>query len=122
MIIKQRPVPVASDTLNNLAPILQRIYSARGVVDEAELDKRLQALLPFNTLMGIDKACARLEQALRLQQKILIVGDFDADGATSSALAISALRAMGASQVEFLVPNRFAFGYGLTPGLIEVAK
>ena len=122
MNIKQRAVHALPTNLPNIAPILQRIYTARGVVDEAQLDKRLQALLPFNTLTDIDKACVRLEQALRLQQRILIVGDFDADGATSSALAIAALRAMGALNVEFLVPNRFEFGYGLTPGIIGIAK
>lgn len=104
------------------SPLLQRIYAARSVVDEAQLDKSLQTLLPFNTLTDIDKACVRLEQALREQQRILIVGDFDADGATSSALAIAALKAMGALHVEFLVPNRFEFGYGLTPGIIGIAE
>jgi len=120
--IKQRPLPIACSTLPSYPPILQRIFAARDMVDAAQLDKRLQALLPFNTLMGIDKACLRLEQALREQQRILIVGDFDADGATSSALAVAALRAMGALNVEFLVPNRFEFGYGLTPGMIGLAQ
>lgn len=122
MNIKQRSLPTALPPLLSFPPVLQRIYAARDVVDEAQLDKRLQALLPFNTLTDIDKACVRLEQALREQQRILIVGDFDADGATSSALAIAALRAMGALHVEFLVPNRFEFGYGLTPGIVGVAK
>jgi single-stranded-DNA-specific exonuclease len=102
--------------------MLNRIFAARGVMDEAQLDKRLSALLPFSTLTDIDKACARLEQALRAHERILIVGDFDADGATSTALAVTALKTMGAAHVEFLVPNRFEFGYGLTPGLIGIAK
>lgn len=122
MNIKQRLVPVSSTNLSNIDPILQRIYATRGVTDEAQLDKRLQALLPFYTLKDIDKACVRLEQALRLQQRILIIGDFDADGATSSALAVAALRTMGATTIDFLVPNRFEFGYGLTPGIVGVAK
>ncbi len=122
MNIKQRTLPATLPSLPTFPPILQRIYAARDVVDEAQLDKRLQALLPFNTLTDIDKACARLETALRQQQRILIIGDFDADGATSSALAIAALRIMGALHVNFLVPNRFTFGYGLTPGIIGVAK
>ena len=122
MQIKQRSLPDTFPLLHNLHPVLQRIYAARGVAEEAQLDKRLQALLPFHTLTDIDKASARLEVALRNQQRILIVGDFDADGATSSALAVAALRAFGAIHVEFLVPNRFEFGYGLTPAIIEVAK
>ena len=122
MVIKQRKLPVVPPDLAMFHPVLQRIYATRGIEQESQLDKRLQALLPFNTLTDIDKACTRLEMALRLQQRMLIVGDFDADGATSSALAVSALRALGAKQVEFLVPNRFEFGYGLTPAIVEVAK
>lgn len=122
MLIKQRTLPTTLPSLPVTSPVLQRVYAARGIVSEEQLDKRLQALLPFNTLTGIDQAVARLEQALRDQQRILIVGDFDADGATSSALAVAALRSMGALHVEFLVPNRFEFGYGLTTAIIEVAK
>ncbi|SJZ72668.1 single-stranded-DNA-specific exonuclease RecJ [Legionella maceachernii] len=122
MRIKQRELPQSLPSFSNYPSVLQRIYALRGLKDECQLDKSLQALLPFNTLTDIDKACVRLEQALREQQRILIVGDFDADGATSTALAISGLRAMGAQYVEFLVPNRFEFGYGLTPAIIEVAK
>jgi len=120
--IKQRALPARLPELPSYPPILQRIYAARDVINEGQLDLRLQALLPFNTLTNIDKACLRLEKAIREQQRILIVGDFDADGATSSALAITALRAMGALHVEFLVPNRFEFGYGLTPGIIGIAQ
>ena len=122
MNIKHRPVPTLPVHLPNITPILQRIYKTRGITDEAQLDKRLQALLPFHTLLNIEKACVRLEQALRLQQRIIIIGDFDADGATSSALAVAALRAMGALHIDFLVPNRFEFGYGLTPGIVAIAK
>lgn len=105
-----------------LHPVLQRIYPTRGVKSSAELEHGLEQLLPFQSLLGIDAAVACIAQALMQQQKILIVGDFDADGATSSALAVRALRSFGALQVEFLVPNRFAFGYGLTPELVQVAK
>ena len=122
MLIKTRTLPTTLPSLNAISPLLQRIYAARGIGSEEQLDKRLQALLPFNTLTDIDKAVTRLEEALRSQQRILIIGDFDADGATSSALAVSALRTMGALHVEFLVPNRFEFGYGLTPGIVDVAK
>ncbi len=122
MLIVQRTLPPTLPSFSDTSPILQRIYAARGICSEQQLDKRLQALLPFNTLTDIDKAVIRLEEALRSQQRILIIGDFDADGATSSALAVAALRSMGAAHVEFLVPNRFEFGYGLTPAIIEVAK
>ena len=122
MRIKNRTLRSPLPFLGAISPVLQRIFAARGVVAEEQLDKRLQTLLPFSTLTDIDKATARLEKALSSQERILIIGDFDADGATSTALAISALRAMGALHVEYLVPNRFAFGYGLTPAIVEVAK
>ena len=121
MLIKQRQT-MSLPLIPNIHPVLQRVYAARYIQNASQLDKKLNALLPFNTLTDIDKACIRLEKALREQQRILIIGDFDADGATSTALAISALRAMGALNVEFLVPNRFEFGYGLTPAIVEVAK
>lgn len=122
MQIKPRSVPEQVTSLENYHPVLQRVYAARGITEMAQLDTRLQALLPFHTLTDIDQAAQRLEQAIRQQQRILIVGDFDADGATSSALAVACLRAMGAVSVEFLVPNRFEFGYGLTPAIVAVAK
>jgi single-stranded-DNA-specific exonuclease len=122
MLIKKRVLPTALPSFSSPLPVLQRIFAARGIEREEQLDKKLPALLPFNTLTDIEKAAIRLEQALRAQQRIVVIGDFDADGATSTALAISALRAMGAQHVEFLVPNRFEFGYGLTPGIVEVAK
>ncbi|MFA5960267.1 MAG: single-stranded-DNA-specific exonuclease RecJ [Tatlockia sp.] len=122
MRIKQRELLSPLEAFSAYPPVLQRIFAARSVKNEAELDKTLKSLLPFNSLLGIDKATKRLEQALLNQERILIIGDFDADGATSTALAISALRTMGAKQVEFLVPNRFEFGYGLTKGIIDVAK
>lgn len=121
MNIKRRPIPEIPNDLAVFSPVLQRIYASRGIKQKSELDKQLKGLLPFDSLLGMDKAVVRLEQALRNQERILIVGDFDADGATSSALAVSALRALGALHVSFLVPNRFAFGYGLTPGLVGVA-
>lgn len=121
MRIKQRELPPSLSAFSTYPAVLQRIYAARSINNENQLNKTFQALLPFSSLTDIDKACLRLEHALRAQQRILIIGDFDADGATSTALAILALRSMGAKQVEFLVPNRFEFGYGLTPGIVEVA-
>lgn len=121
MRIKQRALPESLPYLGDISPFLQRIYAARGITEEAQLDKRLQTLLPFMALSDIDKACQRLYDALMSQQRLLIIGDFDADGATSTALAVSALKVIGAKHVQYLVPNRFEFGYGLTPAIVDVA-
>lgn len=107
---------------HGLHPLLQRIYHHRGVKSAHELEQNVEWLHPFQNLLGMDKAVACLANALEKQQKMLIVGDFDADGATSTAVAIRALRSFGAQHLDFLVPNRFAFGYGLTPELVAVAK
>ncbi len=122
MHIKPRELPPNPSVLNTPSKVMERIYIARGIKQMEELDTRLHSLLPFDSLLGIEQACIRLEEALRGQQRILIIGDFDADGATSSALAVSALRMMGGINIEFLVPNRFEFGYGLTPPIVEVAN
>jgi single-stranded-DNA-specific exonuclease len=102
-----------------LHPVLERVYSARGVRSEAELDHSLVRLLPVGTLEGIP-AAAELLCTHRLG-RVLVVGDFDADGATSCALVVRALRACGFAHVDFLVPNRFEFGYGLTPEIVALA-
>ncbi len=110
------------DALNVLHPVLNRIYAARRIESIQALDCSFNALQSYESLLGINDAVSCLGEAIRLNQTILIVGDFDADGATSTALAVRALRALGAKQVEYLVPNRFAYGYGLTPELVAVAK
>jgi len=104
-----------------LHPVLARVYGSRHVTDPAELDHALDRLLPPAGLSGIDVAADLLADMLAGGGRILIVGDFDADGATSCALALRALREMGAADVDFLVPNRFEYGYGLTPEIVEVA-
>jgi single-stranded-DNA-specific exonuclease len=103
-----------------LHPVLARAYAARGVRSSEELDNSLARLLPVGTLEGI-AAAVELLLAHRTGGRVLIVGDFDADGATSSALMVRALRALGFSAVDFLVPNRFEFGYGLTPEIVALA-
>lgn len=118
--IVTRPAQGFGDLLD-VAPVLKRIYAGRGVTDPAELDRSLAHLHGPGTLSDIDKASARLARAIADSESILIVGDFDADGATSVALALTLLRAMGAEQVDFLVPNRFEFGYGLSPEIVELA-
>jgi single-stranded-DNA-specific exonuclease len=122
-LIQRRDVP---DTLRtrlpaDLHPVLRRIYAGRQIRAAEELDNGLARLLPPAALKDIDCAVGLLESALCNGQRILVVGDFDADGATSSALMVSGLRAMGAQSVDYLVPNRFEFGYGLTPEIVAVA-
>lgn len=106
----------------DIHPVLRRIYVARGIQSNEELERNLQQLLPFEDLLGIDQATVCLADAIAQQQKIMIIGDFDADGATSSALAVSALKTFGAHNVKYLVPNRFEYGYGLTPEIVAVAQ
>lgn len=122
MLIRRRPVFQISEALSSLPHVMQRIYATRGVTSLAAIDKSLKALLPFDSMMGIDAAAKRLSRALFSQESILIIGDFDADGATSTAVAVSALKAFGAEKVDFLVPNRFEFGYGLTPAIVDLAS
>jgi len=103
-----------------LHPVLQRVYAARGVSQSEELDLSLERLLPVGSLEGVE-AAARLLAEHRGAGRVLVVGDFDADGATSSALVVRALRSMKFAHVDFLVPNRFRFGYGLTPEIVALA-
>ena len=121
MRIEQRPVPASLPDLGDLPPLLTRLYAARGVQTAAELDKGLARLIPFQQLKGIDAAVDLLVVALQQRQRILIVGDFDADGATASSVGVLGLRQLGAVHVDYLVPNRFDYGYGLTPEIVAVA-
>ena len=121
MRIEQRPLPTVLPDLGDLPPLLTRIYAARGVADAAELEKGLARLLPAHLLKGMDAAVQLLSQALERRQRILIVGDFDADGATASCVGVLGLRMLGAAHVDYLVPNRFDYGYGLTPEIVAVA-
>lgn len=111
----------ATAAFEGLPALLARVYAARGVAGNDDLRRDLEAIAPPSALAGIDRACERLAAALAADERILVVGDFDADGATSCALAVLALRALGARQVDYLVPNRFEFGYGLTPEIVAVA-
>lgn len=118
--IRRRPAATLTPFGDTLHPVLRRVYASRGVTSDAELDLSLQQLLPVTSLAGVD-AAARLLAEHRTQGRVLVVGDFDADGATSSALVVRALRALGFQHVDFLVPNRFRFGYGLTPEIVALA-
>ena len=105
-----------------LHPLLARVYAQRGITTARDLDLQLGALLPPNTLKGSTEGACLLADALAAGDRLLIVGDFDADGATSTALAVTVLRAFGAADVDYLVPNRFDYGYGLTPEIVELAR
>ncbi|MGB5325657.1 MAG: single-stranded-DNA-specific exonuclease RecJ [Pseudomonadales bacterium] len=102
--------------------LLRRVLLARGLNCAEDIDCSLQGLLSPEGLLGIDKACALLVDALQKQARILVVGDYDADGATSSALALRALARFGHRDVRFMVPNRFEFGYGLSPEIVAMAR
>jgi len=106
----------------SLPPLVRRIYSQRPLAALTELELTLSQLIPPARLKGIDAAVDLLEAALKKGERLLIVADFDADGATSCALALTVLRAFGCEHVDYIVPNRFEYGYGLTPEIVELAK
>ncbi|MCB1736367.1 MAG: single-stranded-DNA-specific exonuclease RecJ [Gammaproteobacteria bacterium] len=120
--IQRRSIPDSGINLpEQLHPVLRRIYAARGVQDGTELEYGAQGLLPASPLMSMDVAVELLDKAIEEAWRIVIVGDFDADGATSTAVAVKGLTALGAHSVEYVVPNRFAYGYGLSPEIVAVA-
>ncbi|MCW2481495.1 single-stranded-DNA-specific exonuclease RecJ [Candidatus Symbiopectobacterium sp. NZEC135] len=121
-ILRRRPLAEGSGLPATLPPLLRRLYAQRGVTEGQELERSLRGLLDYRLLDGIDDAVVLLQQALAEQRRIVVVGDFDADGATSTALAVLALRSMGGSQVTYLVPNRFEDGYGLSPEVVVQAE
>ncbi|MBU1285134.1 MAG: single-stranded-DNA-specific exonuclease RecJ [Gammaproteobacteria bacterium] len=121
MRIEARPLPAVLPDLGALPPLLTRLYAARGVESAAELDKGLARLIPYQQLKGMSEAVELLVQGLQQGQRMLIVGDFDADGATASTVGVLGLRMLGAAHVDYLVPNRFEYGYGLTPEIVAVA-
>ncbi len=118
-IVQRRVPPSTLETISS--PILQRIYAARGILIPEELERGCEHLLPWQDLSGISQAVQCLYESMNRQERIVVIGDFDADGATSTALAVSALRAFGAHHVSYLIPNRFEYGYGLTPEIVAVA-
>lgn len=120
--IIRRPLPENwAATFPDLPPLLARLYASRHVESVDELERGLDRLHPLSAMKGIEAAVAILASAVEAGRRILIVGDFDCDGATSTAVALRALRLMGARDVQFLVPNRFEYGYGLTPEIVAVA-
>ena len=119
--IVRRSIVKDSHLPAELHPIIKQIYACRGVNSAQELHLKLAQLHSVESLIGLDDACKVLHQAFIDNAKIVIVGDFDADGATSTALMMEALSALGSSNHQFLVPNRFEYGYGLTPEIVDIA-
>ncbi len=120
--IKRRGLPIPpSFARSALSPLLQRVYANRGVESPDHLNLALSELIPPSRLYGASDAAALLADAIEGDARVVVVGDFDADGATSSALAVSLLRQMGLREVSYLVPNRFEFGYGLSPEIVAIA-
>ncbi|GMQ77397.1 MAG: single-stranded-DNA-specific exonuclease RecJ [Gammaproteobacteria bacterium] len=121
--ISRRDVkPVPEDLARAVHPVVARVLAARDVLSVSELDYGLDKLHPAAMLAGMDDAVALLVDALAHDKRILVVADYDADGATGCAVAVRGLRLLGAAQVDYLVPNRFEFGYGLTPEIVAVAE
>ncbi len=119
-VVRRAPAGGCVELSGDLHPVLQRIYAARGIRSPTDLDLSLERLHPVGTLESI-QAAADLLMEHRAAGRVLVIGDFDADGATSTALMLRALRAWGFASVDFLVPNRFEFGYGLTPEIVALA-
>lgn len=119
MEIVRRKRLAECDLPDSLHPVLRRVFAQRRIRSANELSYGLDALIPPDALGGVDVAAALL--AAHFDKRILVIGDFDADGATSTAVALLGLRALGARHVDFLVPDRFRFGYGLTPEIVALA-
>lgn len=118
--ILRRPSPdTTPDWGQNLPPLLRRLYAARGVISDDQLTYTLKHLASPMDLRGVDRAVALLAEAITSQQRVLVLGDFDADGATSTAVAMLGLGMLGLNDIDFRVPSRFSDGYGLTPGIIH---
>ncbi|PPE72247.1 single-stranded-DNA-specific exonuclease RecJ [Solimonas fluminis] len=120
LLIRPRPAADAVGFPDSLHPVLRRLYAARGV-EAAQLSLELKHLLPPAGLRGIEPAAALLADAIEAGEGIVIAGDYDADGATGTALGVLGLRALGAAEVHYVVPDRFRMGYGLSPELAELA-
>ena len=110
-----------NENFTAFSSVLNRVYANRNIQSQDELDYSISKLLPFDKLKGISEAATLIADAIKNELAITIVGDFDVDGATSTTVAVKSLYSMGASRVDFIVPNRFEYGYGLTPEIVKVA-
>ena len=112
--LRRREAADTADLPDDLSPLLKRLYASRGVRTADDLERSVKGMLPWQQLSGVEKATEMLYNAFREGTRIVVVGDFDADGATSTALSVLSLRALGCDNVTYLVPNRFEDGYGLS--------
>ena len=120
--IQRRTVPESAPAfLRDFHPVLRRVLAARAIDRDADLDHSLARLLPPDGLLDLDRAVALLDDAIESSSRIVVVGDYDADGATGCAVAVRGLRLLGATDVRFVVPDRRRHGYGLTPEIVEIA-
>ncbi|EAO7506887.1 single-stranded-DNA-specific exonuclease RecJ [Salmonella enterica] len=120
--LRRREVDETAELPADLPPLLRRLYASRGVRSARELERSVKGMLPWQQLSGIDNAVEILYNAFREGTRIIVVGDFDADGATSTALSVLGMRALGCDNISYLVPNRFEDGYGLSPEVVDQAK
>ncbi|EAM2865032.1 single-stranded-DNA-specific exonuclease RecJ [Salmonella enterica subsp. enterica] len=120
--LRRREADEAAELPADLPPLLRRLYASRGVRSARELERSVKGMLPWQQLSGIDNAVEILYNAFREGTRIIVVGDFDADGATSTALSVLGMRALGCDNISYLVPNRFEDGYGLSPEVVDQAK
>ncbi len=121
--LRRRPVDADAERAlraSGISPLFSRLYAARGIAHASDIEWKLSQLPSPSLLKGIDAVCERLQRAISARERILIVADYDADGATACALALRGLRAMGA-EIGYIVPNRFEYGYGLTPEIVALA-
>ena len=119
--IVRRTTVIDNHLPSHLHSKIKQIYASRGVSSAQEIELKVAQLLAVDSLAGLEQACQVLHQALLNKERIVIIGDFDADGATSTALMMEALSALGSTNHHFLVPNRFEYGYGLTPEIVDIA-
>ncbi|EBX9239490.1 single-stranded DNA-specific exonuclease [Salmonella enterica] len=120
--LRRREADETAELPADLPPLLRRLYASRGVRSARELERSVKGMLPWQQLSGIDNAVEILYNAFREGIRIIVVGDFDADGATSTALSVLGMRALGCDNISYLVPNRFEDGYGLSPEVVAQAK
>ncbi|TXH73869.1 MAG: single-stranded-DNA-specific exonuclease RecJ [Lysobacteraceae bacterium] len=118
-IRRREPGEGGADWPASIPPLLRRVYTARGAIDQTQAQPRLTQLLPPDTLGGIDRAVELLATAIAANRRIVVVGDFDCDGATACAVGVRGLRMLGARDVNYAVPNRMVHGYGLSPALVD---
>lgn len=119
--LRRREVDESAELPADLPPLLRRLYASRGVRSAQDLERSVKGMLPWQQLSGVEKAVEILYNAFREGIRIIVVGDFDADGATSTALSVLGMRSLGCDNISYLVPNRFEDGYGLSPEVVDQA-